>query len=155
MTIVKADREVYLVAHSLQQAALASGQIQAYGSTWDVAPMPTMSLFTTVTELCERVTAALGVEPVTVTVGTSPSIYKYRPMRKEVALTVVRPWETYLVLHGLAHHLAHQRGRSDNHGPEFRRALVDVYRIAGFEAHAALLAIDFHEAGLPPATASK
>lgn len=144
-----AARRTYLAEESVAAMADTGTPVTVVGSTWDIEPMPTMSLVETVTHLCDQTCTALGVPPVTVRVSRSRQRYYYRDDDQTVNLIAIRPWITRAILHEVAHHLVHHRGIDDaDHGPGFRQALVDTVIASGRPTYARLLAIQFDLHGL-------
>lgn len=175
---VAADPEVervYLCEDRLQRWARAGRAVVVDGRLVSVEPEHDFADLTSATLFCTVTCLELGLPPVRVRLRKGDTKSHYRAAQAHVAPDgaeiALASWggARLVVLHELAHHLAHHRviqqqaiqqrgGRGiaePAHGPVFRASLVDLLKHVSLPKQAAELQRLFTDAGLtitPPTT---
>lgn len=122
------------------------------GTTWIPETDPLFATIEEVADFCAAATARLGVPPVTVRARRGATRAEYLDGEIRVPpLDVGGAWAMrgLVVMHELAHHLAHVAGDVDGHGPGFRTHLYRVLHDLGQPTNARLLELGFAAATRP------
>lgn len=151
-----ADREreaTYLAEDRLARVARSGAPMVVGRRLVSVEPDVKFTALSEAGLFCTLTCLELSLPPVDVRLRRGESKSHYSPARgggtAEIALASWGAWRS-VVLHELAHHVLASQGDSevDAHGPEFRRAHLDLLVHVGLARQAQELERMFTEAGL-------
>ncbi|MGJ3508367.1 DUF2786 domain-containing protein [Enemella sp. A6] len=123
------------------------------GTTWIPEADPLFATIDEVAHFCAEATARLGVPPVSVRARRGATKAEYVDGEIRVPpLDIGGAWAMrgLVVMHELAHHLAHTAGDPPGHGPAFRTHFYRVLHDLGLPSNARLLELA-HAAATRPA----
>lgn len=146
--------QVYSAEDQFTSLLNRGGQVDFFGSTFDLSPQRRFGDLLSVQDYVNRVFELIdGIDPPTVRVRKGTTRAHYEFSAKIIALPVADQWalRESVILHECAHHITWMTHGIEiaQHGAQFTRVMLDLVNLVLGESAELLLRAGYQEAGVP------
>ena len=146
--------QVYSVEDQFTSLLNRGGQVDFFGSTFDLTPQRRFGDLDSVQDYVNRVFELIaGINPPKVRARKGTTRAHYEFSTKIIALPVADQWalRESVILHECAHHITWMTHGTEiaPHGAQFTRVMLDIVHIVLGESAELLLRTGYQEAGVP------